>query len=164
MEWWGKIIAIIFLGIGTSVLFQKSPVTSNKPTIVTKEAASTEQTTVARTIDGDSVKLSSKQELRYIGVDAPEYNNCFGKEASEENKRLVDGKTIRLEKDVSQLDKYGRLLRYVYVGDLFVNEYLVRQGFSRVETVPPDVKFAKQLQLAEQEARENNRGLWSGCR
>ena len=88
---------------------------------------------------------------------------CYGREASEANKKLVEGKFIRLEKDVSEVDRYGRLLRYVYVNDLFVNDYLVRQGFAHAVTYPPDVKYQDLFRQAETEARENNRGLWSGC-
>ena len=163
MDRWGNIFIIFLLAAGASLFFQKPSFVSNKPTVITNEAASTEHVSVARVIDGDSVELTNKQELRYVGINAPEYNICFGKEAMEENKRLIDGKTVRLEKDVSQNDKYGRLLRYVYVGDIFVNDYLVRQGFARTATFPPDVKYVDQFRLAEQEARENNRGLWSGC-
>lgn len=163
MERWGKLFILFLLAAGLSLFFQAPSLTSNKPTVVTNEAASTESATVKRVTDGDSIELSNGQELRYIGIDAPEYSICFGKEASLENKKLVEGKEIRLERDVSQTDKYGRLLRYVYVGDIFVNDYLVRQGFAHAATFPPDIKYADQFRLAEEEARENNRGLWGGC-
>ena len=163
MERWGKFIVLFLLAAGLSLFFQKPPATSNKPAGITKEAASTEQAAVAHVIDGDSVQLSDGQELRYIGIDAPEYGMCFGKEAMEANRQLVAGKNVRLEKDVSQTDKYRRLLRYVYAGDTFVNEYLVRQGYARASAFQPDVKFAEQFRAAETEAWENNRGLWGGC-
>jgi hypothetical protein len=88
---------------------------------------------------------------------------CFGQEASNKNKELVEGKRVKLEKDVSETDKYGRLLRYVWVDDVFVNDYLVRQGYAYAYTYPPDVKYAEQFVQAQQEARENNRGLWAIC-
>ena len=69
---------------------------------------------------------------------------------------------MRLEKDISETDKFGRLLRYVYVDDVFVNEYLVRSGFANVSTYPPDVKYEQQFRLLEQEAREQKRGIWAG--
>ena len=125
-------------------------------------------------IDGDTIELSTGQKVRYVGMDTPETVDprrpvgCFGKEASSENKKLVEGKEVILEKDVSETDKYSRLLRYVYLplpdGNLlFVNDYLVRAGFAKVYTYPPDVKFNEQFLQAEREARTQNRGMWAAC-
>lgn len=124
---------------------------------------------VTRVIDGDTIELSIGQKVRYIGIDTPETVDprkpvqCFGQEAKEENKKLVEGKIVRLEKDVSETDKFGRLLRYVYVDSVFVNDYLVRNGFSYAAAFPPDVKYSKQFVQAQEEARINNRGLWKSC-
>ena len=68
-----------------------------------------------------------------------------------------------MERDISETDKYKRLLRYVWIGDVLVNDYLVRQGFALTSTFPPDVKYETQFLEAETEARENNRGLWFSC-
>jgi len=125
--------------------------------------------TVARVIDGDTFKLSNGQVVRYIGIDAPETVDpvkpvqCFGPQASDEDKKLVEGKEVTLVKDISETDKYGRILRYVYVGNLFVNDYLVRNGFARVETIAPDVAFEHQFEAAQLEAQKNSRGLWAVC-
>lgn len=133
------------------------------------------QTLVSRVIDGDTIEISTGQKVRYIGIDTPETVHpektvqCFGTEASQKNKELVEGKLVRLEKDVSETDKYGRLLRYVYlISDgstptIFVNDYLISQGFARASTYPPDVKYQDRFQEAEANARDNNRGLWSNC-
>jgi len=124
---------------------------------------------VIKVIDGDTIKLENGEVVRYIGIDTPETVHpskpvqCFGREASNKNKELVEGKLVRLEKDITDRDKYGRLLRYVWVGDLFVNDYLVRQGYAYVYTYPPDVKYSEQFVQAQREARENNRGLWAVC-
>lgn len=132
---------------------------------------------VTRVIDGDTIEVLEdgvSKKIRYIGIDTPETVDprravgCFGKEASNENKRLVEGKEVILEKDVSETDKYSRFLRYVYLklndgSLLFVNDYLVRQGFAKNLTYPPDVKYQPRFLQAEREARENNRGLWSMC-
>lgn len=189
MKRWEKIIVSIFLALGTSVFLQLFPtISKTKPTgrqklpEVTREATATgvittteteEQIVVKRVVDGDTIELSDGRKVRYIGINSSETVDprkpvqCFGKEASDENKRLVEGKTIRMEKDISQNDKYGRLLRYIYVGPptggLMINEYLVRQGFAHAATYPPDVKYANKFKEAEVEARENNRGLWSEC-
>jgi len=122
---------------------------------------------VTRVIDGDTIEIEGGQKVRYIGIDTPETVHpsepieCFGKEASSKNNELVAGKKVRLEKDVSETDKYGRLLRYVWVGDTFVNDCLVRQGYAKASSYPPDVKYQEQFRQAEQEARDAGRGLWA---
>jgi micrococcal nuclease len=127
---------------------------------------------VIRAIDGDTIEVDidgSVYKVRYIGIDTPKTVHpsqpveCFGKEASDKNSDLVEGKIVRLEKDVSETDKYGRLLRYVWVGNIFVNDHLVRQGYAYASTYPPDVKYADQFAQAQTEAIENNRGLWAIC-
>lgn len=70
---------------------------------------------------------------------------------------------VRLEKDITDRDKYNRLLRYVYVGDTFVNLELVKQGFAYSYSYPPDIKYQEQFVKAQQEAREAKRGLWNAC-
>lgn len=121
---------------------------------------------VVRVVDGDTVEIEGGQKIRYIGIDTPESTktlDCFGREATAKNRDLVDGKIIRIEKDVSQTDKYGRLLRYVWIDQMLVNDYLVRQGYAYASSYPPDIKYQDQLTEAQKEARENNRGLWAGC-
>lgn len=121
---------------------------------------------VTRVIDGDTIEIEGDQRIRYIGIDTPETVDprkpvqCFGKEASNKNKELVEGKEVKLEKDISETDKYGRLLRYVYVGDIFINDYLVRQGYAHASSYPPDIKYQDQFNQAQNEARNNNKGLW----
>lgn len=122
---------------------------------------------VAHVVDGDTIKLENGKVVRYIGIDTPETVDprkpvqCFGKEATNKNKELVEGKEVRLVKDVSESDKYGRILRYIYVGDMFVNDYLVRNGFAHSYSYPPDIKFQDQFRKSEEEARNNKRGLWA---
>ena len=122
-----------------------------------------------RVIDGDTIEIEGGQKVRYIGIDTPETVDprkpvqCFGIEASNRNKQLVEGKRIRLEKDVSETDKYNRLLRYVYVDDVFINLALVRDGFAYSSTFPPDVKYQDQFTEAQRLAREQNKGLWGAC-
>lgn len=133
---------------------------------------------VDRVVDGDTimVELNGQVErLRYIGVDAPESVRqnypveCFGPEASDANKRLVDGREVMLVKDVSDRDQYGRLLRYVYVQNdstgewVFVNLLLVEEGYANSVTFPPDVAHLAEFRAAERQAREEGRGLWGAC-
>ena len=102
--------------------------------------------------------------MRYIGVDTPEIYpqpEPFSKEAWQTNRSLVEGKRVRLERDVSETDKYGRLLRYVYVDGVFVNAELVKQGLARAKAYPPDTKYQDYLGKMEVEAREAGRGIWA---
>jgi endonuclease YncB( thermonuclease family) len=126
---------------------------------------------VVEVVDGDTIKVSIGGEvhtLRYIGIDSPESQDpnepveWMGPEATEANRDLVGGKTVYLEKDVSETDQYGRLLRYVFlVSGTFVNAELVRQGYAQAVSYPPDVKYQELLVGAQEEARENGRGLWA---
>lgn len=122
--------------------------------------------TVKRVVDGDTISLENGKVVRYIGIDTPETVDprkpvqCYAKEASARNKELVEGQVVGLEKDVSETDKYGRLLRYVYKGDVLINELLVREGYAHSSSYPPDIKYQEKFRLAEQEAMENKRGLW----
>ena len=125
---------------------------------------------VVRVIDGDTIEVNfagKPYRVRYIGIDTPETvhptrgEEPYGKEACAKNKELVEGKIVRLEKDVSETDKYGRLLRYVWVGDLLINAELVRLGYAQVATYPPDVKYQDLFLQLQREAREAGRGLWA---
>ena len=119
---------------------------------------------VSKAIDGDTIVLEGGEVVRYIGIDTPEgAKECFAKESTQKNKELVEGKMVRLEKDVSERDRYQRLLLYVYQDETFVNDYLVREGFASAVSYLPDVKYQEQFSEAEREARENNRGLWKEC-
>ena len=99
---------------------------------------------VARVVDGDTIEIEGGQTVRYIGIDTPETVHpqktveCFGREASNRNKELVEGKFVQLEKNVSETDKYGRVLRYVYADGVFVNEPLVKEGFAHASSYSPD--------------------------
>lgn len=140
------------------------------PSSVTENAspAAWVSTTVKRVVDGDTIELASGEKLRYIGIDTPETvdsrrgTECLGAEASARNQELVEGKEIFLEKDVSETDRYGRLLRYVYLAtdSASVNEQLVREGYAKASSYPPDVKYQAKFRAAEADARANQRGLW----
>ncbi len=135
--------------------------------------AAPELATVRRVIDGDTVELAGGQLVRYIGIDAPETHRReggrwvddsepFGREATEANRRLVEGKrTVRLEYDVQTHDRYGRLLAYVYVGDQMVNEALLADGYATLLTIPPDVKYVERFRQLAAQARAARRGLWA---
>ena len=138
------------------------------------ESLEGERALIPKVIDGDTIELENGNKVRLIGVDTPETVDprrpvgCFGKEASNVTKKLLLNKEVILQKDVSETDKYNRLLRYVYLPlengqTLFVNDYLIREGFAKSLTYPPDVKFTEQFLQAERQARGQKRGLWGGC-
>ena len=118
---------------------------------------------VVQVTDGDTIEIEGGARVRYIGIDAPEVYpqvEYYGPQASAMNKELVEGKVVALEKDVTEADRYGRLLRYVYVDGVFVNGELVRLGCARAVSYPPDTKYQDLLEQLEEEAREARRGLW----
>lgn len=124
---------------------------------------------VTRVIDGDTIEVSiagTIYKVRYIGIDTPELDDrrpeysALAQEATRYNRQLVEGKTVRLEKDVSETDKYGRLLRYIYVDDIFVNAELVKEGLAWAIPYEPDTKYQGTLEEAEAEARQAGTGLW----
>ena len=143
---------------------------SKAPVINARNFASS-TAAVVRVVDGDTIELDTGEKVRYIGVNAPESVDprkpveCFGKEASEYNKSLVEGKAVGLVGDVGDKDKYGRLLRYVYLNDgTFVNLKLVQDGYASVMTVQPNVAYQKEFVAAQSKARENKVGLWNACK
>lgn len=115
---------------------------------------------VAFVVDGDTVELADGRRVRYVGINTPEIGQPYADEARAFNETLVAGQTVWLETDAQENDQYDRLLAYVWVGDTFVNLELVRQGYANAYTVPPNLRYADTLVRAEQEAREEERGLW----
>lgn len=167
---------LLFLTIGSVLfLFLRVSKVAERPEVL--DLAETTPTSprlskVTAVYDGDTIGIETGEKIRYIGVDAPEIENqeCFAAEAAKFNESLVIGKTVKLVSDVSETDKYGRLLRYVYVIDeveesqeVFVNDYLMKSGYAKVMTVSPDMKFAEQFALSEKYAKDNNLGLWEKC-
>jgi micrococcal nuclease len=115
---------------------------------------------VTKVIDGDTIVIEGGYHVRYIGIDAPESDEFYYLEAKQINEGLVEGKKVRLERDISDKDSYGRLLRYVYIDDDFVNAEIVRQGCAWAIAYPPDVKYQVYLEAMEKEARQSKRGVW----
>jgi endonuclease YncB( thermonuclease family) len=149
----------------------ESPIPKPFVSPLTQQTITEERFIVNRVIDGDTIQLSNGKKVRYIGIDTPETVDprkpvqCFGKEAKEINKTLVLHKEVILKKDISETDRYGRLLRYVYLLDgTFVNLWLVKNGYAFAYTYPPDVAHSQEFLLAEREAKENKRGLWGNCK
>jgi micrococcal nuclease len=126
---------------------------------------------VSRVVDGDTVVLRGGERVRYIGMDTPESVKpgtpvqCYAERASRENERLIEGQRVRLRYDSERQDRYGRTLAYVYRArdGLFVNAELVRRGYARVLTIPPDDTHASLFRHLAARARAARRGLWGAC-
>lgn len=147
---------------------------SPSPTVVpqvlgTVDARGFEQALVKSAVDGDTIELADGRTVRYIGVDTPETKHptkgvqCFGKEASRRNKELVEGQVVSLEKDVSETDRYGRLLRYVWKGEQLINAQLVAEGLAFSRSYPPDIAQQSLFRDLETAARQQQIGLWGSC-
>lgn len=132
---------------------------------------------VVRVVDGDTivVRVDGREErLRYIGIDAPESVQpdapieCFGPEASQANEDLVAGQSVWLEADEENRDRFGRLLRYVYVevngARTMLNLYLVERGYAEAGNYLPNDRYENRLFNAEATAQARGAGLWSACR
>lgn len=136
---------------------------------------------VTKVFDGDTLRLANGEKVRLLGIDAPEmyesdklYRDAqrsgqdigaimaLGRESYQFTKQLVEGKKVRLEFDVQQRDKYGRLLAHVFIPNtqLFLNAEIIKQGYAKVMIIPPNFKYGDYFQGLYQEARENKRGLW----
>jgi len=128
---------------------------------------------VNRVIDGDTIEVilnGQKKKVRLIGINTPETVDprrpvqCFGKEASNYAKQLLTGKTVYLESDPTQgdLDKYKRLLRYVWLdGETNVNKAMIADGYAYEYTYNTPYKYQVEFKAAQKEAEDANRGLWS---
>jgi micrococcal nuclease len=130
--------------------------------------------TVMRVVDGDTIVVRTRagrdERVRYIGVDTPESVKpdspveCFGHEASDFNRRLVEGRSVRLVPDQEPEDRYGRTLAFVYVGPTLVNAELLRRGYARTIEIPPNTSKAAEFGRLQSVAMRTNTGLWKACR
>jgi endonuclease YncB( thermonuclease family) len=125
--------------------------------------------TVTRAIDGDTIEVAMDGEsldIRLIGIDTPETVHptepveCFGPAASRFTTKMLEGEEVGIEFDIELLDRYGRTLAYVWLGDRLFNEVLVSRGFAQVSTYPPNVKYVDVFITAQRDARLHERGLW----
>ncbi|HBT20822.1 MAG TPA: nuclease [Peptococcaceae bacterium] len=135
---------------------------------------------VSEVIDGDTIVIAlngREEKVRLIGVDTPEStirHEPYGKEASNYTKSKLLGRTIYLEKDVSERDKYGRLLRYVWlevpqnnseseIRNKMFNAILLLGGYAQTATFPPDVKYTDYFVKFQREAQKNRKGFWGNA-
>jgi micrococcal nuclease len=127
---------------------------------------------VTEVVDGDTIHVllaGQTERLRLIGVDAPELEHppepaeCFGRESATFTQSSLDGRRVDIEFDVERRDRFGRLLAYVFRGGELFNRTLVSQGFAVERSYPPNLAHQDELRAAEEEARQNERGLSTAC-
>lgn len=126
-----------------------------------------EEVTITRVVDGDTVVDDQNRKIRLIGINTPEITKpndllCFGKLASQKTTDILLDKKVKLEKDISQTDKYGRLLRYIWIDNAMINQTLIEMGYAQVDTVPPDIKYHQLFINSQKKAKELSVGLWGG--
>jgi micrococcal nuclease len=128
---------------------------------------------VVRVIDGDTIDVliaGEEERVRYIGIDTPETNRnntaateCGAEAATEYNESLVSGRLVTLERDVSERDRFGRLLRYLYIDEELVQERIIEAGYAKAIRIEPDAREYVSLKALETQAQSNQIGLWQGC-
>jgi micrococcal nuclease len=170
MQWLRGCLALVLVA-GLAGCEESTP-TAVEPGWSVPASVSCQFATVRHVSDGDTIRVDLEdgprdQRVRYIGIDAPELvtpsalPDPFAEEAARRNADFVRDRRVCLEKDVSEVDRFGRLLRYVWLPDgTMVNEALLSEGFATVATFPPDVKYAERLLAAQQRARAAAVGLW----
>lgn len=153
------------------------------PATLHQEPAGFERGMVTRVVDGDTVTIlvtervdgpgaggtavGAEYDVRLLGIDTPESVDprspveCFGREASGATSALLHEAEVVMVKDVEDVDRYERLLRYVYTGAEMANARLVVNGYAHAYTYPPNVRHADLFLQLQREARENGRGLWA---
>lgn len=114
---------------------------------------------VSEVIDGDTIK-SGPESIRLIGIDTPERGEIGYEQAKQAMTELVLGKEISVVSGKDTYDKYGRSLSYIYRGDLFINKYMIEQGWAKTLFIEPNTQYAEEFLLLEQSAQQTGAGLW----
>jgi len=146
---WLSIILLLFL---SSCVIEVIQIPDTTPT----------EANVVRVVDGDTILLDSGEKVRFVGINTPEKWEYYYVEATVALRNLVGNQTVLLERDITDKDKYGRLLRYVYLLDgTLVNGLMVEGGYAKAYHYPPDVKHYDGFVVLETEAKEAKLGIWN---
>jgi len=148
--------------LGAGILIGRGIKNNPPPEPEAPDINSTRSAKVSRVLDGDTIEIEGGEQIRYLGVNAPESGQPFSTEATRENERLTAGRTVNLEFDVQTQDRYKRTLAYVWSGETLVNREIVKNGYAVSETIQPNVKYQDAIIEAQEEARTSCRGLWAG--
>lgn len=148
----GVLVALLVMKLGVSYIISNFFESGAAPSGVTA--------TVSRVIDGDTIELANGDRVRLAGMDAPEKDNYYFEVSSDRLKHLIEGKTVMLEFDKKSKDNFDRLLRYVYIDDIFVNLQMIREGHAYAYVVAPNDKYMNEFIAAENEARAARLNIW----
>jgi len=126
---------------------------------------------VLKVIDGDTFSIVDGPKVRLIGINAPEEGACYFASSTEYLKSLIENKKVKLEKDISGTDEYGRLLRYAILpnpdateNNILINETMIREGYAVRQQESPDNRYRDLFATAEAEAKKEGKGIWSACK
>jgi micrococcal nuclease len=162
------VLAVCYLSYVIEQAYLKTDTTEAEVSVAALEDVEGYQ--VLAVLDGDTIDVLIDGEtarVRYIGIDAPErgfdgaVSECQAEEALRRNEVLVANQMVRLVKDISEYDQYGRLLRYVYVGEEMINALLVTEGYAKAVVYEPDTEYRDELRAREREAMQARLGVWS---
>ena len=169
----GGRIALTLVSVALIALAACAQSLADTPTQPDPTLSETETARVVRVIDGDTVEIDldgSLETVHYIGIDATEagrdgeVGECFSAEATARNSELVLSKTVTLQTDTSDRDRFGRLLRYVWLSDgRMVNLVLVEEGYAGALEFPPDTRYSAPLKAANDRAKAAGIGWWKAC-
>ncbi len=134
--------------------------TQQLSTLITNQTTGNITAVVSKVIDGDTVKLENGETVRLLGINTPEMGQPYYEESTSRLKELIEGKEVVLEKDVDNMDQYGRLLRYIFLNGENINVKLVREGLATVYIISPNVKYETELKDAENEAKNLKLNIW----
>lgn len=123
---------------------------------------------VSKVIDADTITLENGQKVRLIGIDGPEKGECFYDESLKFTKDLLENQYVKIQKDISEVDNYNRLLRYVIIpksgeDNILVNDYLTDEGQVLSVSSAPDLRYRDLMATSQQQAIRANKGLWNQC-
>jgi len=115
---------------------------------------------VTKVVDGDTIDIETGERVRFVCIDTPERGDFYYKEAKDFLTNYILNKEVKLVKDITEKDRYGRILRYVYLEDEFVNGILVEKGYAKVYRYNPDVTLCDDLSVLERKAKNSKLGIW----
>ncbi len=119
---------------------------------------------VVRVDDGDTLVVEiggDEQQVRLIGINAPESGECVGDLAKSALTEIIGGREVLIEADVEGTDQYGRLLRYVWIDGALINETLARDGLAQARAFEPNTARQSQIDAAGDQARLDEIGIWN---
>lgn len=158
------VLACLCIGLAWfSSHIEQSTLLTLKPTqrvLSTLDKPTQRQVTIAKVIDGDTVVTTAGEKIRYIGINAPEAGQPFATDAAAFNLQLVHDKQVNMVLDQKQRDQYGRMLGYIFAGNIFVNGEMVKNGWAFADSVPPNLARQKELLQDEQLAKVQCKGMW----